>query len=408
MLDVQTQATGATPPAPQFIPLWFPFPLLLPFFPFPPLLPFPFPPLLPFSFPSPLPFSFPPPLLLSSPYSSSLPTMGPENIRMEQYLTHTDYALWEVIVNGDAPAVASASAEGHIPPKTAEQKLARKNKLKAKSTLLLAIPNKHLMFVGLGNNLFSVGQFCDSDLEVTFRRNTCFVRNLEGFELLKGNRTTNLYTINLHAKASTSPICLMAHATSTKSWLWHQRLSHLNFDTINDLAKNDLVIGLPKFKYHKEHLFPSCEKGKSKTASHPPKLVPNSKQRLHLLHMDLCRPMKIESINGKLALCYPKNNRGGIRKLGVKGDIGFFIGYSTNSCTYRVHKRRTRKIIETMNVQQDDQAQLQPEAVADNVPNAMFDGNTFINPFAPPSTSSAKSSSQYVDPSNMHTSYQPY
>ncbi|GJY42561.1 ribonuclease H-like domain-containing protein [Tanacetum coccineum] len=67
------------------------------------------------------------------------------SMRMEQYLTHTDYALWEVIVNGDAPAIASASTEGPIPPKTAEQKLARKNELKAKSTLLLAIPDEHLL-----------------------------------------------------------------------------------------------------------------------------------------------------------------------------------------------------------------------------------------------------------------------
>ncbi|GKC58014.1 retrovirus-related pol polyprotein from transposon TNT 1-94 [Tanacetum coccineum] len=64
---------------------------------------------------------------------------------MEQYLTHTDYALWEVIVNGDAPAVASASAKGLIPPKTAEQKLARKNELKEKSTLLLVIPDENLL-----------------------------------------------------------------------------------------------------------------------------------------------------------------------------------------------------------------------------------------------------------------------
>ncbi|GJV17646.1 hypothetical protein Tco_1362969 [Tanacetum coccineum] len=64
---------------------------------------------------------------------------------MEQYLTHTDYALWKVIVNGDAPAVASASTEGPIPPKTAEQKMARKNELKAKSTLLLAIPDERLL-----------------------------------------------------------------------------------------------------------------------------------------------------------------------------------------------------------------------------------------------------------------------
>nr|GEZ69001.1 copia protein [Tanacetum cinerariifolium] len=114
-----------------------------------------------------------------------------------------------------------------------------------------------------------------------------------------GDRSTNLYTINLHEMASASPICLMARASFTKSWLWHQRLSHLNFDTINGLARNDLVACLPKFKYHKEHLCPSCEQGKSKRASHPPKPVLNSRQRLHLLHIDLCGPMKIASINGK-------------------------------------------------------------------------------------------------------------
>ncbi|GKD06957.1 hypothetical protein Tco_1186642 [Tanacetum coccineum] len=73
-------------------------------------------------------------------------------MRMEQYLTHTDYALWEVIVNDDAPGIALAGTEGPIPPKTAEQKLARKNELKAKSTLLLAIPNEHLLkFHGIKN-----------------------------------------------------------------------------------------------------------------------------------------------------------------------------------------------------------------------------------------------------------------
>nr|GFB73375.1 hypothetical protein [Tanacetum cinerariifolium] len=120
-----------------------------------------------------------------------------------------------------------------------------------------------------------------------------------GVDLLKGDRSTNLYTINLHEMASTSPICLMARASSIKSWLWHQHLSHLNFDTINDLARNNLVAGLPKFEYHKEHLCPSCEQGKIKKASHPPKPVPNSRQRLHLLHMDFYGPIRIASINGK-------------------------------------------------------------------------------------------------------------
>nr|GEW52359.1 retrovirus-related Pol polyprotein from transposon TNT 1-94 [Tanacetum cinerariifolium] len=476
---------------------------------------------------------------------------------------------------------------------------------------------------GLGHKLFSVGQFCDSDSEVAFRRNTCFVRNLKGVYLLKGNRTTNLYTINLHEVASASPICLMARATSTKSWLWHQRLFHLNFDTINELAKNDLVNGLPKNSNIIKNIF-----------------FPH---RLHLLHMDLCGPMRVESINGKQyvlvivddysrytwvhfliskdeapeviktflkkiqvviqapfiivrtdngtefknqmlkeyfdsvgishqsysvrtpqqngvverrnqtlveaartmliflytllflwaetigtacctqnrsiihrqfvktpyelingikldisflhvfgALCYPKNDREGIRKLGAKGDIGFFIGYSANSCAYRVYNRRTNKIMETMNVtfdelsmmdfeqhsskpriqsmtsgqlssrldltyapstittqkptereldllfeamyddyiggqlsadprtapaaptnqdvdelepqqqhvqQQENQASLQPELFNDNVPNAMFDGDVFENPFALPSISAAESSSShYADP----------
>nr|GEV48983.1 hypothetical protein [Tanacetum cinerariifolium] len=184
----------------------------------------------------------------------------------------------------------------------------------------------------------------------------------EGVDLLKGDRSTNLYTINLHEMASASPICLMARASSIKSWLWHQRLSHLNFDTINDLARNDLVARLPRFKYHKEHLCPSCEQGKSKRASHPPKLVPNSRQRLHLLHMDLCGPMRIASINGKWYVLeivddysrYTWNDREDVGKLGAKGDIGFFIRYSVDSCTYRVYNCRTKKIMKTMNVSFDE------------------------------------------------------
>ncbi|GJU15916.1 putative ribonuclease H-like domain-containing protein [Tanacetum coccineum] len=222
--------------------------------------------------------------------------------------------------------------------------------------------------------------------------------------------------------ASASLICLMARATSTKSWLWHQRLSHLNFDTINDLARNDLVTGLLKFKYHKEHLCPSCEQGKSKRASHPPKLVPNSKskdeapeeiktflKRITILlqapedngtefknqvlqeyfksvgisHQASSVPIATacytqnrtiihhrfdktpyELINGRKpyisflhvfgALCYPKNDREDIRKLGAKGDIGFFIGYSANSCSYREYNQRTKKIMETINVTFDE------------------------------------------------------
>ncbi|GKA37236.1 retrovirus-related pol polyprotein from transposon TNT 1-94 [Tanacetum coccineum] len=91
----------------------------------------------------------------------------------------------------------------------------------------------------------------------------------------------------------------MSKATSIKSWLWHRRLSHLNFGTINQLTSKDLVDGLPKFKYDKDHLCSACEQGKSKKASFPPKLVPSTESKLKLLHIDLCGPMRVESINGK-------------------------------------------------------------------------------------------------------------
>ncbi|GKA93362.1 retrovirus-related pol polyprotein from transposon TNT 1-94 [Tanacetum coccineum] len=175
---------------------------------------------------------------------------------------------------------------------------------KAKDQVVQIVPwvvdsgcSKHM--TGLGHNLFSVGQFCDGDLEVAFRSNTCYVRNLEGDDLLTGGRDSNLYTISISDMAASSPVCLMSKATSTKSWLWHRRLSHLNFGTINDLTRLDLVDGLPKFKYGKDHLCSACERGKSKKASHPPKLVPSDYSKLELLHMDLCGPMRVASINGK-------------------------------------------------------------------------------------------------------------
>ncbi|GJW96518.1 retrovirus-related pol polyprotein from transposon TNT 1-94 [Tanacetum coccineum] len=96
-----------------------------------------------------------------------------------------------------------------------------------------------------------------------------------------------------------SPICLLSKASKTKSWLWHQRLSHLNFDYITSLAKQGLVRGLPKLKYQKDHLCSACALGKSKKHSHKPKAEDSIQEKLYLLHMDLCGPMRIQSINGR-------------------------------------------------------------------------------------------------------------
>nr|GEV01656.1 hypothetical protein [Tanacetum cinerariifolium] len=95
---------------------------------------------------------------------------------------------------------------------------------------------------GLNHNLFSIGYFCDADLDVAFRKST---------------------------------------STSSQAWLWHRRLSHLNFNTINLLSKNDIVIGLPKLKFVKDHLCSSCELGKAKRKSFQTKTTPSSKKIHH-------------------------------------------------------------------------------------------------------------------------------
>nr|GEW34968.1 hypothetical protein [Tanacetum cinerariifolium] len=98
---------------------------------------------------------------------------------------------------------------------------------------------------------------------------------------------------------ASSPICLLSKASKTKSWLWHRRLSHLNFGAINHLARQGLVRGLPKLKFEKDHLCPACAMGKSKKKSHKPKSEDTNLEKLYLLHMDLCGIMRVESVNGK-------------------------------------------------------------------------------------------------------------
>nr|GFB00696.1 retrovirus-related Pol polyprotein from transposon TNT 1-94 [Tanacetum cinerariifolium] len=202
---------------------------------------------------------------------------------------------------------------------------------------------------GLGHNLFSVGQFCDSDLEVAFRQHTCFIRNLYGVDLLTGSQGNNLYTLSIQDMMASSPICLLSKASKTKSWIWHP-----------------------------------CTMGKSTRKTHKSKYEDTNQEKLYLLHMDLCGPMHVESVNGKKyilvivddysrftwvkflrskdetldfiikflkmiqtpcellhsklpdlsffyvfgALCYPTNDSENLGKLQPKDDIEIFIGYA--------------------------------------------------------------------------------
>nr|GEW42276.1 hypothetical protein [Tanacetum cinerariifolium] len=240
---------------------------------------------------------------------------------------------------------------------------------------------------GLGHNLFSVGQFCDSDLEVAFRRNACFVRNLKSVDLLSGNRTTNLYTINLHEMASASSICLTARTSSTKSWLWHQRLSHLNFDTINDLAKNDLVSGLD--------------------LTYAPSTITSQQPTEGELDL-LFEAMHDDYIGGQMSAT-PRTVLAAqaqqVRQTSTTSkSIADTAPMPTSSSSQATNIPNSSQDVDRLKTQQQqtqqqgNQASLQSETVADNVPNAMFDANTFVNPFATSSTSAVESSSaSYTD-----------
>ncbi|GKB44208.1 retrovirus-related pol polyprotein from transposon TNT 1-94 [Tanacetum coccineum] len=114
-----------------------------------------------------------------------------------------------------------------------------------------------------------------------------------------GSRDTNLYTISLDDMLKTSPICILSKGSKTKSWLWHCRLSYLNFGTLNKLAIDGLARGIPKFKFQKDHLCSPCALGKIEKSSHQPKAEETNQKKLYLLHMDLCGPMRVDRINGK-------------------------------------------------------------------------------------------------------------
>ncbi|GJS38063.1 integrase, catalytic region, zinc finger, CCHC-type containing protein [Tanacetum coccineum] len=202
------------------------------------------------------------------------------------------------------------------------------------STLLV---NSWVYYVeGLGHNLFSVGQFCDFDLEVAFRKHTCYIRDLEGVNLLKGSWGLNLYTMSLEEMMQPSTICLFSKASKTKSWLWHKRLSHLNFGYINELAKQGLAEAVATACYTQNRsLIRRCY---NKT---PYEYIHDRKPDLTYFH--------VFSV-----LCYPTNDGEDLGKLKPKADIRSFFGYAPAKKAYRIYNRRTRLIMETIYVEFDE------------------------------------------------------
>ncbi|GKD14874.1 retrovirus-related pol polyprotein from transposon TNT 1-94 [Tanacetum coccineum] len=267
---------------------------------------------------------------------------------------------------------------------------------------------------GLGHNLFSIRQFCDSDLEVAFRKHSCYVRDTYGVELIKGSRGCKLYIFSVEDMMKSSPICL----------LWHRRLNHLNFGTINDLTRKDLVRGLPRLKFEKDHLCSACQLGllgfkffrskdetpefvikffEENTDSVLTKLlryirtimahnfaiktdlkyyesvgiftkksVPMTPQQNNIVErwnrtlVEAARTMLIfskapmfpmvRSLFG--ALCYPINDNEDLGKLQPTADIRIFVGYAPNRKGYKIYNKRNRRIMETIHVQFDELSEL--------------------------------------------------
>nr|GEU61164.1 retrovirus-related Pol polyprotein from transposon TNT 1-94 [Tanacetum cinerariifolium] len=193
-----------------------------------------------------------------------------------------------------------------------------------------------------------------------------------------GSRGTDLYSITLQDTSTPNPICLMAKATLSQAWLWHRCLSHLNFDTINLLSKHDIVTGLPKLKFVKDHLCSSYELENVKMRVFRDKnylklkaTVTNSTHGLMWSHEGPKKKhLKFSLISSDLFKeDFMLKDGENLDKMKEKGDACIFVGYSTQSRAYRVYNKRTRVIVETIHVNFDELPQMSSDHVnSDPVP----------------------------------------
>nr|GEX00957.1 hypothetical protein [Tanacetum cinerariifolium] len=173
-------------------------------------------------------------------------------------------------------------------------------------------------------------------------------------------------------------------ATPTQAWLWHRRLSHLNFDYINLLSKKDIVISLPKLKYVNDQLCSSCELSKAKRSSFKSKAVPSSKGRLNLLHMDLCVDADVPSQQELDILFGPLYDE--------------FYNAGSNPST-NVQSTSAQSTHTNVHAEENNNDQAEGEKLKDD---------KFTNPFRAPAQEEAESSSSNVGNSNVHNFNQPH
>nr|GEV11782.1 hypothetical protein [Tanacetum cinerariifolium] len=179
----------------------------------------------------------------------------------------------------------------------------------------------------LGHNLFFVGKFCDSNLEVAFCQHTYFIRNLKGVDLLTGSRGNNLYTLSLRDMMASSLICLFSKVSKTKSWLWHRHLSHLNFASsphqngVVERCNRTLIEATHTILIYAKALLFLWEETVATTCYTQNRSIirlRHGKTPYELLH-DKLPGLSFFHVFG--ALCYPTNNSKNLGKLQPKADI---------------------------------------------------------------------------------------
>ncbi|KAK1401563.1 hypothetical protein POM88_001168 [Heracleum sosnowskyi] len=153
---------------------------------------------------------------------------------------------------------------------------------------------------GIKHNLLSISQLCDKGFLVTFSKEACVVsKGGDNNVVMTGFRRGNVYIADFSSTSPDTITCLFSKASKDESWLWHKKLSHLNFKVMNDLVRKDLSRGIPQVEFSKDGLCDACQKGKQKKASFKSKTESSIVQQLELLHMDLFGPVNVMSISKK-------------------------------------------------------------------------------------------------------------
>nr|GEW55642.1 hypothetical protein [Tanacetum cinerariifolium] len=233
-------------------------------------------------------------------------------------------------------------------------------------------------------NLFSVSQMCDKKNSVLFTGTEYLVLSLEfklpdeNQVLLRVLRESNMYNVDLQNIVSSGDLtCLFAKATLDESNLWHRRLGHINFKTMNKLVKGNLVRGLPMKVFENDHTYVACKKGKQHRAScktKPNRVLVTKPQNKTPYELLLGRTPSIGFMRPFGCLVTILNTLDALGKLDGKVDEGFLVGYSVSSKAFRVFNSRTRIVQETLHI---NFLENKPN-VAGSGPTWLFDIDTLI------------------------------